>query len=320
MSVGIVSVGIVIVSWNTRDAALRCVRSVLGGGGPIARVVVVDNASADGTADAVRAEFGESVEVIARAANGGYAVACNEGAARCGDASHLLFLNADVEVAPGCVETLVAALAADPSAVVAGPAFTHPDGRPQPSVRGHPTAAALLFQHTAARWLRIGRAAHVRYKRPLGDEVPRTTTVGPILLGACLLVRGDSFRAVRGFDEEYRLYFEEADLQRRLGTAGGRAIFVPSASAVHSGGASADQARAAALAWYVAGLLRYCDRFERTGFGFRVAFKTLFLLKLPVDALRDHVAWLILRRPGKREESLLFWRLLAGPLWRMLAA
>lgn len=309
----------VVVSWNTREASLRCVRSLLAGGGAD-RIVLVDNASGDGTSEAVRAEFGGRVEVVARASNGGYAVACNEGAARCGDAARVLFVNADVEVRPGCVAALEGALDGDPSAAVAGPSFTHPGGAAQPSVRGHPTGAALLFQHTAARWVRYGRAAHERYKRPLGDAAPAAQAAVPVVLGALMLVRADAFRAAGGFDPGYRLYFEEADLQRRLADRGGRVLFVPSAAAVHAGGASADQIRADALAWYVASLFRYLGRFERRGFGYRVAWKSLFLLKLPVDALRDHAAWLVLRRRGKREEAALFWRLLAGPLWRILAA
>ncbi len=284
---------VVIVSCETRERTVACVDSVLAQGDVVAAVVVIDNASSDGTVDALRERFAGAVRVVANARNVGFGAACNQGAAEFPGARNVLFLNADTRVRPGALGLLLAAL--DGGAGAAGPRLVGSDGAAQPSVRGHPTPLALLHQHTALRFVRCGAAAYRRYKQPAaGAEAV------PVVMGAALAVRGDVLRELRGFDERYFLYFEEADLCRRVATAGRSVRFVPEAVVEHAGGASSARRRGPALVWYLRSLFLYVDRFNGRGAGlaYRAAFKPLFLLRLATDVVRDAVTWLA--RPDKR--------------------
>lgn len=307
-------IAVVIVAYETRDAAIRCVVSVLDHGavpGRSVRTILVDNASRDGTAAAVTSQFGPArVEVVPSARNAGFGAAANLGAARAPEADWYLVLNADTELTAGALAALVAAGERDPDAAAVGPRVVGEDGSPQVSVRGHPTRLALLHQHTALRFLRIGAAAYARYRDPPRPEA---------LMGAALLVRGEDFRAIRGFSSRYFLYFEDADLCRRLERRG-RALLVEEAAVVrHTGGASADRDRERALTWYLRSLFQYVDCFHgrAAGLAFRAAFKPLFLVRLVTDAIRD-AAGAAVGRPGKREELRTARRFLGRGLWEFL--
>jgi len=312
-------VAVVIVSYETRDRTVRCVESVLAQEGPSAAIVVVDNASSDGTVAAVESIGDARLRVIASAHNRGFGRACNEGAAAHPDARHVLFLNADTVLRPGALAAIVAALDADDAPGAAGPAIVGDDGADQLSVRGDPTPLALLHQHTALRFLRVGASAYTRYKRPAAtdDDVP-------VVMGAALAVRGDVLRAARGFDERYFLYFEEADLCRRVRDAGHRVALVREAVVEHAGGASSDPRRGPALNAYLRSLFLYVDRFHGRAFGllYRLIFKPLFLLRMFTDGIRDALTWLL--RPSKRADKgpelrLGGWFLVRG-VWAFLAA
>ncbi|MCE9635484.1 MAG: glycosyltransferase family 2 protein [Planctomycetes bacterium] len=315
---------VVIVSRDTKDAAVRCARSVLDRGtvnDATTRLVVVDNASSDGTADALRGAFGGRIDVIANADNRGFGAACNQGAAVVPDARHVLVLNADAELTPGALEALVAELESNPGVGACGPRVVGDDGSPRPSVRGHPTRLALLHQHTALRFLRVGAAAFARYRSPsipLGDA----SSDAEVVLGACVLVRGDDFRAAKGFDERYFLYFEEADLERRLAESGRRVRYVPTAVVRHTGGASSRRDPERALTWYLCSLFLYVDRWYGRGAGlvYRALFKPLFVVRLVTDAARDAAVLLVRGREQKRDELRLTARFALRGFWTFLLA
>ncbi len=310
------TIAVVVVSFETRELTLRCAESALVHGevpGHATRVVVVDNASRDGTADALRSRFGERVDVVASERNLGFGAAANLGAARVADAAWVLVLNADTELTEGALAALVAAGDAHPDAAVLGPAVVGSDGRPRDSVRGDPTRLALLHQHTALRFLRVGARAFERYRHPVAGETAE------VVLGAAMLVRGDDFRALGGFDARYFLYFEEADLCRRARAAGRTVRLVPGATVRHAGGASADRDRERALTWYLASLFAYVDRWHGRGAGivYRLVFKPLFLVRLVTDFVRDAAGFLF-RRPGKAAELRLAARFARRGLWEVL--
>jgi len=311
------SIGVVVVTYETRDAVLRCVESVLAHGavaGFDTRIVVVDNASSDGTVDAVHERFGDRVRIVAGERNAGFGAACNLGMACVTDAAWYLFLNADAELTPGALATLVAAGEADASAAILGPTVVGADGRPQLSVRGHPTRLALLHQHTALRFLRIGSHAYAVYRTP-------PSSAEFVVMGAAVLVRGDDFRAMGGFDTRYFLYFEDADICRRAADRGRSVRFVAAATIRHAGGASADHDRERALTWYLASLFVYVDRFHgrRAGMAYRLVFKPLFLVRLVTDFVRDALGALV-RRKGKAEELRVARRFAMRGLWTVLRA
>jgi N-acetylglucosaminyl-diphospho-decaprenol L-rhamnosyltransferase len=210
-------VTVCIVNHESREsvlAMLGALRSSLD-----LQVVVVDNASQDGSVEAIRERF-PSVEVVARTDRGGYGANHNMGLTRA-VGRHVLFLNDDARVEPHAIEALVAVLDADPRAGVACPTIVDEHGATTPSLWPRPSAALDVRQA-----LRLGRPVPARH-----GEVGWA-------MGCALLVRADAARAAGGFDEGYYMYSEEVDLCVRLADAGWRIVAVPAAVVVHAGQAS----------------------------------------------------------------------------------
>jgi len=257
-------VGVAIVSWNVRDLLLRAVASVAAAAVPT-RIVVVDNASRDGSAEAVREAFPEAL-VVANAGNPGFAVANNQALRALGvlDGNgapappFVLLLNPDAELRPGALEALVAHLQAHPEAGAVGPLLRYPDGSVQSSRRRFPGLLALLAEATPIEWHWPG---HPIARRLRMDDVPpvRPHAVG-WLNGAAVLLRAEALAAVGGFDEGYFMYSEELDLFRRLQAAGWAVHFVPAAEAVHHEGQSSGQVAAARQLRFVRSRVRYAAR------------------------------------------------------------
>ena len=251
------AVTVVVPSYGTRDATLACLES-LGRQEPTVtfETLVVDNASPDDTVDRVRRTFPD-VRLLALDRNRGFAAACNRGW-RESRGRAILFLNSDTVLGPTSLRDLLAALDAEADVAVVGPRLTGRTGALQPSCRSDPTPAALLHQHTVLRHLRLLGAAERRYK--MRDFAFDRRADVPVVMGAALLVRREALEAVGAFDEGYFMYFEEADLCRRLRKAGWRVVFDPSATIAHAGGESSRRAGAAIEAAYVRSLLRYVRR------------------------------------------------------------
>jgi N-acetylglucosaminyl-diphospho-decaprenol L-rhamnosyltransferase len=269
-------VTVVVPSWNTADTTIECLRSLVAQRPPV-EAILVDNASEDGTTERVRAEL-PGVTVLAHRRNRGFAAACNSGL-RAAHGRAILFLNSDTTLLPDAIARMLAALEAEPGVGILGPRLRGRDGEVQPSVRTDPSPGALLHQHTALRGLRFLGAREARYKmRAFGLD--RRADV-EVVMGAALLARREALEAAGAFDEGYFMYFEEADLCRRVRRAGWRVVFDPSSEIVHLGRESARRAGAAAEAAYLRSLLRYVRRREGAGRG--ALFAALFL---PAWALR----------------------------------
>jgi N-acetylglucosaminyl-diphospho-decaprenol L-rhamnosyltransferase len=220
----------VVVAYRSGATLRSCVESLIAAG---AGVTVVDNACPDDSAATVAGLGG--ADVIRSGRNGGFGSGCNLGAAR-GSAPFLLFLNPDARLAPGALEALTGALAADPGAALAAPRILHDDGSLAFSLRRFPrlrsTFAKALFLHRAfplAPW------TDELVRDP--DAYERAGTAEWVS-GACMLVRRDAFEALGGFDEGLFLYCEDTDLCLRLWQAGHSVRFEPGALVRHVGGAS----------------------------------------------------------------------------------
>jgi len=216
---------IVVVSYNVRELLRRCLESCRRYA-PGAAVVVVDNASADGSVEMVRDDFPET-RIIARGDNAGFARAANEGA-RFAAGPYIFFLNPDAFLHEGCLERLTAFLVDRPAAAIAAPRIVDPEGRLESTLRDEPGALNLLLEH-----LPLIKAGTARF-----DPHNRARRADWIV-GAALLVRRDAFEKLGGFDESIDLYYEDADLCLRFGDAGYEVWYEPSASVTHVGAASA---------------------------------------------------------------------------------
>ncbi|MGB9723045.1 MAG: glycosyltransferase family 2 protein [Chloroflexia bacterium] len=237
---------VVIVSWNVRELLARCLRSVqasLAAGGLAGRVIVVDSASTDGSAEMVRRDFPE-VTLLALEENRGFAAACNAALTPTplpgGEGVRaFLLLNADVELEPEAIPRLASYLEAHPEVGVVGPQLRSPDGTVQSSRRRFPTVGTLFWESTLLEEVFPGNPWVRRYRmqdRP--DDVEQEVDW---LVGACLLVRDEAVSQAGPLDEGYFLYFEELEWLQRIRRAGWRVVYLPSVRAIHYGGRSTAQ-------------------------------------------------------------------------------
>ena len=277
---------IVIVSWNTRDLLAACLGAIYADD-PGARVVVVDNASADGTVAALAPRFPRATWIEA-GANLGFARA-NNLALEAVATEFAWLLNPDTEVRPGALAALEAWLDAHPRAAVAGAGLLNPDGTPQPCSFAFPSPLG-----TAAEWLFLPRPLARLRDRAFALAPRRAAGPTDWVLGAAMLVRTAAMRAVGPLDPGYFMYAEELDWCHRFHAAGWEVHLVPDAPVVHHGGQATGQVRERMLLELFASRARYFARrlpwWRRAGFGPAMAIGALW-----------NALWLAARpRPGWR--------------------
>lgn len=200
-------------------------------------IVVVDNASRDGSADVARrlgAEHGLPVKVIENPTNTGYASAANLGAAATGG-DWLLVANPDTRFEPGSIARLVATAAADPTIGCVGPHLRNPDGSDYPTGRRFPSVLVGAV-HAALATVWAGNPATRRYHM---TNVDRTIPIQvDWVSGACMLLRRETWDRVGGFDDGYFMYAEDMDLCLQVKRAGWRVVFDGAADVEHTVGGS----------------------------------------------------------------------------------
>jgi N-acetylglucosaminyl-diphospho-decaprenol L-rhamnosyltransferase len=248
------TVSAVIVSYNSADYLPACVASLRAE--EVAQVVVVDNASSDGSVAAVRAAD-PAVEVVETGANLGFGAGANRGAdVASGD--HLLILNPDTVVEPGTVKALSEALDRDAGLGLVGPRMENLDGTLYPSVRRFPDLA-VAAGHAFVGLVWPANPFTRRYRMLDWDHdrpAPDVDWVG----GACLLVRRAAFDVIAGFDEGYFMYVEDVDLCWRLHQAGWRVGYEPGGRVVHALGASSRLMPYRMIAEHHRSLLRFARK------------------------------------------------------------
>ena len=245
------AVSAIVVSYNTRDDLLRCLASLAAHVRLPLEVLVVDNASTDGSAHAVRQRY-PAARVLERTANRGFSTANNEGI-RASAGSQVLVLNPDAEVTAGAVEALSARLEARPEVGLVGPLTRSPDGAVQVSFGPDLTLLSEWRQRRLVRAVRQRRPAALREAEAQASREHEPDWVS----GSCFLARREALLAVGGFDEGFFLYEEDADLCRRLRRAGWRILFTPAAEVRHGLGRSMDRFPALARLEYRKSHLRY---------------------------------------------------------------
>ena len=273
------SVSAVVVSYNSAAYLPDCVRSLRAEG--VDEVVVVDNASADGSVAAVLASD-PAVVVVETGANLGFGTGANRGvAATTGD--YVLILNPDTVVEPGTVKALAEALDRDAGLGLVGPRMETPDGGLYPSVRRFPELG-VAFGHAFLGLVRPGNRFTRRY-RMLDWDHDRPAADVDWVGGACLLVRRTAFDVVAGFDEGYFMYVEDVDLCWRLARAGWRIGYEPGGRVVHALGASSQLMPYRMIAEHHRSLLRFA---AKTSTGMRRAVVPVVAAGL---AARTLAAW-----------------------------
>jgi len=217
---------ILLVTYRSREVVLPCLRS-LQADGPANpwEIILVDNASGDGTCDAVMSEF-PRIQVIANQTNRGFPAAVNQ-AAKEAKGSYLLLLNPDTVVAPESLDSMLQWMERHPDVGACGPRLSFPDGRVQPSVLPLPTLVNSILGY-----------AGVRRLLALITDQPHLFSADAYLLGACLMIRRVAWEEVGSLDPQL-FWIEDADWARRAQHAGWKLAYLPQISAVHVGEASA---------------------------------------------------------------------------------
>ena len=244
------SICVVVVSYNSRERLRSCVEGLAGR--PGIEVVVVDNASPDGSLEAI-ADLPVTGLQLDR--NGGFAHGCNAGwRTRKGD--FVLFLNPDATITEDDVRRLASVLDAESRVAAVAPKILHSTGELDFSQRRFPrlrsTYAQAFFLHrifARALWADETVRRLEEYERQGSPEW---------VSGACMLVRRRALEELGGLDESFFLYCEDTDLCRRLWDAGHEVRFEPTATAVHEGGASAP--RPSLIPVLVSSRVRYASK------------------------------------------------------------
>ncbi len=214
---------VVIVTFNSRDCIAECLRSILTGPQESAstEIIVVDNASSDGTPELLAREFSKIV-LIRNTENAGFAAGVNQGAARA-TGLFLLILNPDTVLSEGAVPGLVNYMKEHPGTSAAGCGLMDRKGRHQPSCWRKPT----LFTALAEAFL-----PHA-WSLPLVTESPTSPREVDMVSGACMLVRPEVFSRMSGFDPRFFMYYEDADFCLRVRRAGGSIVYLPEVRVTH---------------------------------------------------------------------------------------
>ena len=230
------AVSIVVVSYNTRAMTLECLRSIRAETRTPHEVIVIDNASADGSAEAVAAEF-PHVVLMAERDNHGFARANNLAAARA-RGEHLLLLNPDTVVLDHAVDRLVDFARETPEARIWGGRTVFADGR----LNATSCWRRMSMWNIACRGLGLTRLAPgsgLLNSEGYGGWDRSTRRQVDIVTGCFLMIRRADWEALGGFDEAFVMYGEEADLcLRAAAELGARPMVTPEATIVHHGGAS----------------------------------------------------------------------------------
>lgn len=248
----------VLVNYNAGPELSRALRSIADElTGQPWEAIVIDNASSDGSSRAV-ADFAPQARLVANTDNVGFARAANQGLASA-RADRVLIMNPDCRLVAGAFAAMDAELDADRECALVGPCILNPDGSVQGSARGDPDMLTGLFGRTLAAQRLLPSLPPSRRNVVVAEAIrsAQPSTVVDWLSGACLLARRDALQRVSGFDERYFLYWEDADLCKRLRAVGYHVRYVSGATAVHRVGVSSRTARVASIRAFHDSAYRY---------------------------------------------------------------
>lgn len=233
---------VVLLNYRTPHMTLRAAQAALDDMPPSAELIIVDNASGDGSAGMFEQaladwDFGARVRLILSERNGGFGAGCNIGLREVmSDGSapdYYYLLNSDAFPDPGCIATLLGHMAAHPKA---GFAASHVRGQD-----GAPHTTAFRFPSVAGEFegaIRFGPVSRLLRGSIVAPPLPDDATQVDWAAGASVMIRTETLREIGLFDETFFLYFEETDLMKRAARAGWSCWYVPQARVVHIGSVS----------------------------------------------------------------------------------
>ncbi len=263
--------GIVIVSYNTRDLLRRCLQTVYASTGVTFQVVVVDNASKDGSADMVLQEFPQ-VHLIASAKNGGFSIANNHGLRWLGYSErgvtdsaprYAVLLNPDTEIPPDALHIITAQMDADPRIGIAGPKLVMANGQMDPACRrSFPTPWVSFTHFSKLGKLFPNSATFARYNMTFRspDEAYEVDSV----VGAYMQIRKQAIAATGLLDETFFMYGEDIDWCYRVKQAGFSVMYLPQTSVLHLKSVVGKKSAKAQFEFYRAMLIFYRKHYRNS--------------------------------------------------------
>ena len=238
-------VSIIIVNWNSVAFLRKCLASIYrNSAGLDVEVIIVDNASYDGSHEVVANEFPQATFIQSQD-NLGFAKANNLGAARA-RGTRLLFLNPDTEILGDAISQMAAVFVDRPDAGAVGCKLINTDGSLQTScIQPFPTILNQAF--IAEVLLRVASKVGVWGAKPLFLDAQGISPV-QVISGACLMVKKDAFNTVGGFSADYFMYTEDIDLCYKIWKAGFINYYTSIATVLHHGGGSSKSRRESSFA------------------------------------------------------------------------
>jgi hypothetical protein len=282
---------IIIVSWNTRDLLAQCLASVYAHppSGPF-EIIVVDNASSDGSAAMVRERFPDVV-LLPNDHNPGFAAANNRAIAH-SRGRVVMLLNPDTVVFPGALDALIEFLAANPAAGAAGSRLLNPDGSLQPSCHPAPTVTRELW-----RLFHLDRLKPLALYPMAAWPVDRPRPVDAVM-GAALVVRRTVIGEIGVLDDTYFMFSEEVDWCVRIRRAGWSIYWVPQSRIVHFGGQSTRQIAPAMFLQLYRAKVQYFRKHYGAIYG--LLYKGELLLASAARLGLTPISWLL--QPNRRDD------------------
>ena len=256
-----VDVTISIVNWNTKDELRECLQSLLSQNNSLCfEIIVVDNASSDGSSEMVQSEFGDDVTLISNTKNLGFGAAHNQSIRRA-NGRYIFILNPDSRLQEyDVLEKMAEYMDANADIGMLGPKILNPDGTLQYSARRFPTMFAAAFRHTIFGKL-FPKNRYVR-EYLMTDWAHDQVTDVDWLSGSALLVRRETIEQIGLLDERFFMYCEDVDWCKRAHLGGWRVVYFPMTTVYHRIGAASDQNAIAMIKQHHKSMLRYFLKYE----------------------------------------------------------
>jgi len=293
---------ILILNFNGKEMLRNLLTSIESTRGDLnVRTIVFDNASSDGSAEMVAAEF-PRVILGKSAVNLGFARGNNRAAKLAAEtgqpADLLLLLNNDTIIRADALRKLIDLFNRRPEMIAAGPQLIGGDGKTQRTVRGLPSVGALLHTIHLLKWTHLFASSYRRYRNP---DLDLTTEVKVAHLpAAALAVRRAAFEKCNGFDEGFPFGVEDLDLCHRLGQLS-PIYYLPDAKIEHLGRISSRANRGFVYSGYECGWARYLRKHH--GNGASLLYKILVTLDMPVRLVLLSLQWMIQKMTGRSEKA-----------------
>jgi GT2 family glycosyltransferase len=272
-------------------------------------ILVVDNASTDGSSEMVRDEFPQ-IHLIANDENRGFTAANNQGLTL-SQGRLLLLLNPDTEIVGDALATMLRYAHAHREVGGLGPRLLNTDGSSQASRRRFPTFSTALVESTVVQeWWDDNRVLRRYYMADTPDDgIQRVDWV----VGACLLVRRQAYEQVGGLDEGFFMYSEELDWCRRIKAAGWRVVYYPAAQVVHYEGKSSEQAVPARHINFQRSKIRYFRKYHGpvVATALRLCLLGTYVWQLGLELAKGAVGH---KRPLRWQRARAYWQVLRSGL------